>query len=280
MGWGWGVSGPVVVKVGGAALEQGGDALWGAIARAARVAPVIVVHGGGAVADARLAAHGFTSERVAGLRLTPRDHLGVVVGALAGEVNTGVVSALNRVGAKAVGLTLVDGGEVECVAMGLAADDRVGRVVSEGDTESAPGRGGSLYTALLAGGFVPVVASIGADEDGLLNINADDAAEGLAAALHARALVLLSDVPGVLDGEGRLIASVEPTDIDALVSSGVVTGGMEAKVRAAARAADRLGSPVVIASWREPAVLDDVVSGRLGSTGVGTVVSPGAGLAL
>lgn len=269
----------MVVKVGGAALEQGGDVLWSAIARASRVAPVVVVHGGGAVADARLAAHGFTSERAAGLRLTPPGHLGVVVGALAGEVNTGVVAALNRVGAKAVGLTLVDGGAVECVAMGLAPGDRVGRVVAEHDgTTGTPG--GSVYTALLAGGFVPVVASIGADEDGLLNINADDAAEGLAAALHARALVLLSDVPGVLDGDGRLIASVEPTDIDALVSSGVVTGGMEAKLRAAARAADRLGSPVVIASWREPAVLDEVVSGRLGSAGVGTVVSPGAAPAL
>ncbi len=273
------MSGPVVVKVGGAALEQGGDTLWSAIARASRVAPLVVVHGGGAVADARLSAHGFTSDRIAGLRLTPREHLGVVVGALAGEVNTGVVATLNRAGAKAVGLTLVDGAEIECVAMGLAPDDRVGRVVAEHDGSAGAPRA-PLYTALLSNGFVPVVASIGTDDDGLLNINADDAAEGLAAALHARALVLLSDVPGVLDREGRLIASVEPPDIDALVSSGVVTGGMEAKVRAAARAADRLGSPVVIASWREPAVLDDVVSGRLGSTGVGTVVSPGAGLAL
>ncbi|MEM7756458.1 MAG: acetylglutamate kinase, partial [Planctomycetota bacterium] len=119
------MTGPVVVKLGGSSLDAGA-ALWSAIVEAAAARPVVVVHGGGAIADRRLGAHGFTSTRTGGLRLTPAEHLGVVVGALAGEANTRVVSALNAAGARAVGLTLVDGGEIACVNAGLEPGDRVG----------------------------------------------------------------------------------------------------------------------------------------------------------
>jgi acetylglutamate kinase len=104
-----------------------------------------------------------------------------------------------------------------------------------------------------------------------LNINADDAAEGLAAALGARALLLLSDVPGVLGKDGGVIPEIDPVDVDDLVADGTVSGGMEAKVRAAVRASDALDGPVVIASWREPGVIADAAAGRFG--GIGTTVA-------
>ena len=257
------MSGPVVVKVGGSALEAGGDDLWSAIASAAARTPLVLVHGGGAAVDERLGAHGFTSERVGGLRLTPPEQIGIVAGALAGEMNTAVVSKLNALGGRAVGMTLIDGGQNLCINAGLAENDRVGRVTDV----SVEGRGDSLFGLLLGSGFLPVVASIGADDGGLLNINADDAAEAVAVGLRASRLVLLSDVAGVLDARGERVSSIDSEAIDELVARGVVTGGMEAKVRAAARASEGLGGPVVIASWEDAAA---VLSGGSGS---GTIVN-------
>ena len=237
------MTGPIVVKVGGAAVEHAGPDLWKALAEAASARPLVIVHGGGAVVDARLGAHGLTSERRGGLRLTPPEHMGVVAGALAGEVNARVVNQLNNAGARAVGLTLIDGGAVECVNANLSPGDRVGRIVRVRDAKP--------FVALRASGLLPVVASIGADRAGLLNINADDAAEGLAVGLGASQLVYLSDVPGVLNADGDDIPYIEVDEVEGLVADGVIAGGMEAKVRSAARAAAKVSGSVTIASWKE-----------------------------
>jgi len=257
------VSRPTVVKIGGSALGGGGPGLWAALAEASVVEPMVLVHGGGGVVDGRLSAHGLSSDRVGGLRLTPPGHMGIVAGALAGEVNTALVAQLNAVGARSVGLTLADAGEIACANAELAPDDRVGRVA--GTPSGSP-----LFDLLLGRGYLPVVASIGSDAAGLLNINADDAAEGLASAIGASRLVLLSDVPGVLDAGGSLIDRLDLAGIDRLVDDGVITGGMEAKVRAAARASDRLGASVVIASWKVAA------AALRGETGTVVRVAPHA----
>ncbi|MEM1185541.1 MAG: acetylglutamate kinase [Planctomycetota bacterium] len=265
------MSRPIVVKIGGSALEQAGSELWSTIAKASATWPLVVVHGGGETANARLAAHGFASDRVGGLRLTPPEHVGIVAGALSGEVNTRVVAALNAAGAKAVGLTLVDAGSVECENAGLAPGDRVGRVSTLRDD--------SLFIALRASKLLPVVSSIGADSEGLLNINADDAAEGLAIGLNASKLVYLTDVDGVFDQDGRAIGHIETEEIDGLVTSGVISGGMEAKVRAAARAAERMTGWVTISSWRHAWSLSATLSesGMSGGTRIAASSAPAMG---
>jgi acetylglutamate kinase len=107
-----------------------------------------------------------------------------------------------------------------------------------------------LLTTLIEGQFLPLVSSIGSDINGqLLNINADDAATAIAQALDAE-LLLLSDVPGVLDAEKNLLTSLPPSHTQQLIAQGVIADGMQVKVQAAQQAANQLGRPVTIGSWR------------------------------
>ncbi len=264
------MSGAIVVKVGGSVLDEIGHkpGLWDAIGavhafrRDEGHGGVIVCHGGGRAVDAQLAALGHETTKIDGVRATPIEQVDAVVGVLGGVVNTRLVAALRSRGANAVGVTLADAGTVV-----VADEDRlgpdlgcVGRVVS-GD--------GSLFTTLFTGGFLPVVASIGMTGDGqLVNVNADEAAEGVAASVDAQTLVILTDVAGVLDADGGLIDSISVGESLELIESGVVVGGMAAKVRAAAGAVKRLGRVVVIGGVCEAA---DLIAGR---PGVGTRIEP------
>jgi acetylglutamate kinase len=126
---------------------------------------------------------------------------------------------------------------------------------------------------LLSGGFLPVLSSIAVCEaGGFLNVNADDAAAQLAGILHAQGLLLLTDVPGVKDANGQVIAELTATAAETLIADGTVTGGMIAKVRGALDAAQRAGVPVVIASWCDPAALEALATGAA----IGTRVLPSA----
>ncbi|MCC7389176.1 MAG: acetylglutamate kinase [Phycisphaerales bacterium] len=252
------MTGPIVIKLGGRALDEADTRgeLWDAIARLGADAPggLVIVHGGGGAVDAHLARLGLASERRAGLRVTPDDHIGEVVGVLRGRVNTRLVGLLAARGVRAVGLGLSDGGACVCVKHEPGGVDlgRVGRVEAErvgaGDAP-APGEG-ALWRRLLGGGFVPVISSIGLDGAGAaLNVNADDAALGVARVLGASVLVLLTDVPGILDGSGSLLGETDAGQIERLIASGVISGGMIPKARAAAAGADASGVPAVIASW-------------------------------
>jgi acetylglutamate kinase len=139
---------------------------------------------------------------------------------------------------------------------------RVGRVL--------PGAS-PLLRLLLGNRYLPVVCSIGLDDRGeALNINADDAAAGLAQSLGARALVLLTDVPAVLDEQKRPIASLDRTAIDALIGRGVISGGMIPKVRAALAAASGSRVPAYIASWNQPGDLVRLARGEH----IGTRIDP------
>lgn len=135
---------------------------------------------------------------------------------------------------------------------------RVGEVV---------GGGAGVVRALLAGGFLPVVSSIGIDaEGGLLNVNADDGAAALARAVGASALVLLTDVPGVKGADGRVKPALNSTDVEAMIASGEITGGMIPKVRSALAAARATGAGVVILSGESPEHLMAYLSGRPAGT--------------
>jgi len=239
---------PIVVKVGGAAVDDPSDALWSAIAQLHRDHPggVVLVHGGGALVDRRLERLGMASQRREGIRITPPEQMDEVVAGLAGCANTAVVGSLQRHGARAVGLTLGDGGTIRC-AKSMRYAFEPGRV---GD--ASPGDA-SLLDTLLRARFLPVLSSIGLDEHGApLNVNADEAAAAVGALVRASALVLLTDVPGVLDADNRLIDELAPDTVELLIARGIISGGMIVKARSAARTACDTGIPVVVASWRSP----------------------------
>lgn len=259
---------PLVVKLGGGALDANADAsqIWRALASIHAEAPgsLILVHGGGSLVDARLSRLGITSERRNGVRITGDAELEEVVATLAGLVNTRAVAALCAAGAPSVGLSLADASLARAVkTMKLGFDaGRVGEI-----TGGSP----DVLHALLGAGMLPVIASIGADEQGgLLNINADDAAAGVARIVGARELVLLTDVEGVKDASGAPIASLDAEEAEARIASGEITGGMIPKIRSAIEAANAAGAPAAIASWKNPDNLLRLARGER----VGTWVAP------
>lgn len=246
-------AGPVVIKVGGTTVEDRGTAgvLWNAIAElhrkraAAGNAGVVVVHGGGKAVDRHLERLGMTSERREGIRITPPEQLDEIVAVLAGRINKGIVGEFHVRGMRAVGLCLGDGDAVPTAKTRRYLFDpgRVGEVV---ESESAAER--SLLAVLLREGFLPVLSSIGIDREGFLNVNADDAAAGVARVIGASALVLMTDVPGILDGGKKLVPEIDEAGIERMIAGGEISGGMIVKARAAVETASRIGAPVVILS--------------------------------
>ncbi|KLV07485.1 acetylglutamate kinase [Photobacterium aquae] len=255
---------PLVIKLGGAVLSCSDtlEKLFGAIGQYQQQAqrPLILVHGGGYLVDELMAKLQFETVKKDGLRVTPSDQVPYIAGALAGTANKLLQGQALKAGVAAVGLSLADGGlcQVEELAPELGA---VGKA-SPGD--------GTLLSAVMAAGYVPIISSIGLDGNGkLMNVNADQAAVAVAAAMNAE-LVLLSDVSGVLDGKGRLIPTLTETEAESLISHAVITDGMVVKVRAAFAAASALGQPIEVASWRYPDRLAALFSGQ----SIGTKFTP------
>lgn len=254
----WGV-GPVVVKLGGAAMdvECGPGGVWrflGELHR--RVARgVVVVHGGGSAVDRQLRRMGHESVKHDGIRATPLEQIEDVVGVLAGVVNKKLVGRLASLGLPAVGLSLGDGGMVVAELETLPGIDLgcVGRP-SPGDPR--------LLSTLLGAEFLPVVSSIGLDEGGkLLNVNADQAAAALAQTVGASAVVLLTDTPGILDEHGVCLSRVSAAEAEALIERGVIARGMVAKTRAALSVAEGVSVPVFIAPWNDDTALESLAAG-------------------
>ncbi len=259
---------PIIIKIGGSTLDGHRDnpAMWRALASLAARTPagIVLVHGGGKAVDRHLARLGVVSERRQGLRVTPTDQIGDIVGVLAGTVNKAIVSELNRAGARAVGLFLGDGAMTRCRVLRPGGVD-LGRV---GEIE---GGDGALARALLSNGFLPVVSSVGLNDDGFLNVNADDAAAGLARILKARSLVLLTDVAGIKGADGAIVPSLTIAGVEALIAASVISGGMIPKSRAASKIAAEFEIPVVILSGEDP---DHLTRWAEGGT-VGTSIIPG-----
>ena len=247
---------PLVLKLGGELLED--PAVLGAIASviAATPSPLVVVHGGGREIDAALARAGIAKRQIDGLRVTDSGTLAIVVEVLAGAVNTRFVAAINAAGGRAVGLTGVDGGIVRArkTAPHHAVD---GQVVDLGLVGEPVGAGAPrLLVELVRGNYVPVVASVAADETGtVLNVNADTVAAHLAARLASPRLVIAGATPGVLDDRGKTIASMDTAAADALIGSGIASAGMIAKLRACQAALAGGAEEVVLIDGREPAAI-------------------------
>lgn len=195
---------------------------------------VVVVHGGGREVDAELARCGIPKRTVDGVRITDAATLDIVLGVLAGRVNTRLVAAIGAAGASAVGLTGVD---ADLVAVSPARRYRAadGRRVDLGLVGLPKRAGGrpALLLDLTRAGHVPVVASIGAGSGGrVFNVNADTLAADLAVRLGAERLIVAGTTPGVLDGSGATIAVVDDERLDGLIRDGQASAGMIAKLLA------------------------------------------------
>ncbi len=232
---------PVVVKLGGRALEalDGATVLAEALARVE--GPLVVVHGGGAEVTAWCERLGIAQRFEGGRRVTDKATLEVATAVLAGLANKRLVAALRNGGIDAVGLAALDGGIVECAPHTERA--------TLGEVGEVTRVNAAWLSELCSAGRVPVLASLGAHEGALLNLNADDLAGALAAAIGASALVLLSDTPALML-EGRAIARLDRAGLARARSHNDVAGGMAPKLAAAETALAGGVSRVAIGAWQ------------------------------
>ena len=235
----------LVVKLGGTTLADQQQIL-GEVAAVARRRPVVLVHGGGKRITEWLERLGVPSKFEQGLRVTDAAALEVAAAVLRGVVNSELVAALRDLHVDAVGLSGVDGG--------LLVSERVPGM---GLVAHVVGLRRDLLDAILVGGQVPVVAPLARDEQGIVcNVNADDAAAGIAAGLGARQLVLMTDVDGVRDADGRRLDTLTSAEAENLIETGVIAGGMVPKIRAALAALAWEGSEAIVADSSAPAALE------------------------
>jgi acetylglutamate kinase len=236
----------LVVKLGGRSLEAPGALNELATALADAACQTVVVHGGGAEVSGWCERLGLEPRFDDGLRVTDAATLEVAAAVLAGLANKRLVAALRAEGIDAIGLAALD---AEIVRVRPHTNrERLGHVGEVTGVDAA--RLGLLLGARL----VPVIASIGAHEGALLNLNADDVAAAIAGALGARALVLLSDTPGVRLG-GTIVPTLDPAGVDAALAGTDVAGGMRPKLRAARAAVDSGAHRAWIATWQGPGTL-------------------------
>ncbi len=213
----------------------------------------VVVHGGGPQIEQALKRLGKKGEFVQGMRVTDAETMEVVEWVLAGEVQQDIVGLINQAGGKAVGLTGRDGGMIRARKLRMldhkdpAVEHDVGQV---GDIVAIDP---SVVKALQDDAFIPVVSPIGFGEDNeSYNINADVVASRLATVLQAEKLVMLTNIPGVLDKAGQLLPELTPQQIDDLIADGTISGGMLPKLAGAIDAAKAGVNAVHIVDGRVP----------------------------
>ena len=225
----------------------------------------VVVHGGGPQIGEILAKLGKKSSFVAGLRVTDDETMDVVEMVLGGKVNHEIVALVQRAGGRAVGLTGSDGDMIR-VTRRLVDGRDVGRVGRIAAVNPAP------IAAVAAAGFVPVIAPLGVDEQGVThNVNADEAAGAIACALGAEKLILLTDVSGVKDAAGTLIHSLSVAEARKLIAEGTIRDGMIPKVECCIDALDHgVGRTHVVDGRMLHAILLEMFT----DGGVGTLITP------
>ena len=213
----------------------------------------VVVHGGGPQIETALNRLGKKGEFIQGMRVTDAETMEVVEWVLAGEVQQDIVGLINQAGGKAVGLTGRDGGLMRAQKLKLmdnkdpSIEHDVGQV---GDIVSIDP---SVVKALQDDAFIPVISPIGFGENNeSYNINADVVASRLATVLQAEKLVMLTNIPGVLDKAGQLLPELTPQQIDALIADGTISGGMLPKLAGAIDAAKAGVNAVHVVDGRVP----------------------------
>ena len=213
----------------------------------------VVVHGGGPQIEAALKRVGKQGHFIQGMRVTDAETMEVVEWVLAGEVQQDIVGLINQAGGKAVGLTGRDGGLIRASKLRLLdqndprVEHDVGQVGHIDQIDPA------VVKALQDDQFIPVVSPIGFGEHNeSYNINADVVAAKLATVLQAEKLLMLTNIPGVLDKSGQLMAELTPRRIDELVADGTISGGMLPKIAGALDAARSGVNAVHIVDGRVP----------------------------
>ena len=216
----------------------------------------VVVHGGGPQIEAALKRLGKQGQFIQGMRVTDAETMEVVEWVLAGEVQQDIVGLIHQAGGKAVGLTGRDGGLIHARKLKLLdqKDPRIEHDVGQvGDIVAIDP---AVVRALQDDQFIPVVSPIGFGEHNeSYNINADVVAARLAMELQAEKLLMLTNIPGVLDKAGQLLAELTPRQIDALVDDGTISGGMIPKISGALDAARSGVKAVHIIDGRVPHAL-------------------------
>ncbi|MBI1748125.1 MAG: acetylglutamate kinase [Acidobacteria bacterium] len=192
---------------------------------------VLLVHGGGKLVSRYLQKLGIVSQFVQGLRVTDQPALEVAIMVLAGLINKQVVMGIQRHGGRALGLC---GGDAQAViAKKMILPDGSGASADLGFVGTIAEVNPHIFNLLFNEGFIPVVASVaGTADHTYLNVNADHFASAIAGEIGADRLIYLTDVPGVLDHDGRVIRQVTSAEIDRLIADNVISGGMLPKLQA------------------------------------------------
>jgi len=266
----------VVVKYGGHAMGQEQTARDFArdvvLLEQTAINPV-VVHGGGPQIEAMLKKLGIKSEFAGGLRITDEKTVEIVEMVLAGSINKQIVGYINAAGGKAIGLCGKDGNMVQARKVTRTVvdpDSNIEKVVDLGFVGEPEKVDVTILNEVIGRELIPVLAPVATSAGGgTFNVNADTFAGAVAGALKAKRLLLLTDVPGVLDKSGKLIEDLSVADARKLIADGTISGGMIPKVETCIYALDQGVEGVVIMDGKVPhAVLLELLTDH----GVGTLM--------
>ena len=227
---------------------------------------VVLVHGGGPEITDMLARIGKTTEFVGGLRVTDKETVEVAQMVLSGKINKSLVNLIQNMGGKALGLSGVDGHMIEA----RVKDERLGFVGEITGVNVQP------LCDVMEKGYIPVVSTVGCDDEGnIYNINADTAAAKIAGELHAEALISMTDISGILrdkNDPSTLISQITVEEAPSLIESGVINGGMIPKVECCVNAIKWGVNRVFIIDGR---VSHSILIETLTDEGIGTMFSRG-----
>lgn len=270
----------VVIKYGGNAMKseelQNSFARDVALMKAVGLQPIIV-HGGGPQIGSLLERLGKQSKFVQGMRVTDAETMDVVQMVLGGLVNKQIVSLIQRNGGQAVGLTGKDGDLIRARKLTLRAREedapeyKASEIIDIGQVGEVQGIDTKLVEMLLKSDFIPVIAPVGVDENGAsYNINADLVAGKVAEVLRAEKLILLTNVTGLKDKQGRILTGLSAERVQALIADGTIYGGMLPKINCALEAVENGVDSAHIIDGRVPhAVLLEILTDR----GIGTLIT-------
>lgn len=234
----------------------------------------VVVHGGGPQIGSLLAKLNIESRFVEGMRVTDTETMDVVEMVLGATVNKEIVANINRHGGNAIGVTGKDGHLIEATRLSVtrhSPDLKAPEILDIGHVGEVRRINRAVLDMFLSSDFIPVVAPIGVDRAGLsYNINADLVAGKIAEVLHAEKLILLTNVAGLMDADGRVLTGLDSIEVQRLIEAGVVHGGMLPKIRCALEAvAGGVSNAHIIDGTVPHAVLLEVFTDE----GVGTLIS-------
>ena len=261
----------IVIKYGGNAMTE--PALKEGFARDVVLLKLIglhpiIVHGGGPQINEMLEKVGKKGEFVQGMRVTDSETMDIVEMVLGGHVNKEIVSMITTFGGRAVGITGRDNHFIKAEKLLIDTPEQngvdIGQVGTVADIDTR------LVEGLVERGCIPVIAPIGVGQNGeAFNINADLVAGKLAEKLQAEKLLMMTNIPGVLDKEGKLLTTLTPSRIDELIEDGTLYGGMLPKIASAVEAAKSGVKATHIIDGRVPnALLLEVLT----DDGVGSMI--------